>query len=73
MNSDRGVDRDPIEPRVRINVFFQSGQRPPDLEQDFLIQIFLVGRIPRINAADFENSVSILIQQLQELVFVCGR
>ena len=71
--ANRGIDRDPIEPRVPISVDLQSGQRPPDLEQDFLIQIFLVGRIPFIDAADLENFVSILIHQLQELVFVCRR
>jgi hypothetical protein len=71
--ANRGINRDPIEPRVSISVVLQSGQRPPDLEENFLIQVFLVGRIPFINAADLENPVSILIHQLQKPVFVCRR
>jgi hypothetical protein len=50
----RGVDRDSIEPSVIISVVFQSGQCPPDLKQDFLIQVVPVGGVPRINTADFQ-------------------
>jgi hypothetical protein len=43
------------------------------LEQDFLIQIVLISRVPDIDAADLENPVSILVHQFQEPVFVCRR
>ena len=68
-----GVDGHAIKPGIGELFFFQSRQAAPNLEQDFLIQIVLVSRIPCINAADPENSVSILIHQLQELVFAFGR
>jgi len=33
--AERGVDREVIEPCICISVFFQFGQRPPDLEAGF--------------------------------------
>jgi hypothetical protein len=42
----RGVDRDSIELDVCISVVFSVRATPARFEQDFLIQIFLVGRIP---------------------------
>jgi hypothetical protein len=55
----RGVDRDSIEPGVCISIVFQSGQRPPDLEKDFLIEIVAIRGVPRTGAADFKNLWSI--------------
>jgi hypothetical protein len=67
------VDGHAIKPGIGELFFFQARQPAPDLEQDFLIQIVLVGCIPGVNAADLENSVSILMHQFQEPVFVCRR
>jgi hypothetical protein len=41
------------------------------MEQDILIQIVLVRRVPSVDAADPENPVAILIHQFQELLLVC--
>jgi hypothetical protein len=68
-----GVDRYAIESGAGELILFQGRQAAPDLEQDVLIQIVLVRRIPGIDAADSENSVSILIYQFEERVFVCRR
>lgn len=40
--AERGVGRDSIELDVCISVVFQSGQRRPDLKQDFLIKIVAI-------------------------------
>jgi len=42
---------------------------PPDLKQDFLIQVVPVGGVPGINTADLENLQPILIHQRNKLAF----
>ncbi len=68
-----GIDGHAIKPGVGELFFFQAGQATPDLEQNFLIQIVLVGGIPGVGAADPENFISILVHQRQKSGFVCGR
>jgi len=50
--ADRSVDGNPVKPGVCMSVLFQARQSPPDLKQDFLIQVVPVGGVPRINTAD---------------------
>jgi hypothetical protein len=38
-----------------------------------LIQVIVISRVPRIDAAHPENPVSILIHEVQEPVFTCRR
>jgi hypothetical protein len=47
--ADRSVDGNPVKPGVCMGVLFQARQCPPDLKQDFLIQVVPIGGVPRIN------------------------
>ena len=53
-----------------MGVLFQARQCPPDLKQDFLIQVVPVGGVPRINPADLENPGPIPVDQIPKLLFV---
>ena len=68
-----GVNSDAVKPGIGEAFLFQAREATPDLEEYFLIQIVLVSGIPGVDAADPENSVSILIHQFQEPMFVSGR
>ena len=61
---DGGIDGHTIKPGVGELVFSQGREAAPDLKEDFLVQVVLVSRVPRINAADPENPISILVHQL---------
>jgi hypothetical protein len=71
--ADRSVDGNPVKPGVCISALFEARQSPPDLKQDFLIQVVPVGGVPRINTADLENPGAIPVDQSQKLLFVWWR
>jgi len=49
---------------------FRPGNAPPDLKQDFLIQVGPVGVVPRMNTG---TPGSIPVDQSQKLLFVWRR
>jgi len=45
----------------------QIGQRPLDLENNFLVEIVLIGCVPRINAANLQDLRPVFAKQFQKL------
>lgn len=65
--ADSRIEGDPIKPGICKMPVFQIGQCPPDLEQNFLIEIVLIGCVPRIDAANLQDLRPVFVKQLQKL------
>jgi hypothetical protein len=66
---DPGVNGHSIKPGMRVLLLLETGQAPPDLEQDFLVKVLGVVRRPSIYPANPQDSGAICFDQLQKIFF----